>query len=344
MTFHRSTDRLFSYYLRSMPKNFLSFVIPVFNEEENIPLLLEELQRTLLPLSEQYEYELIFIDDGSKDHSWKVIQNLAQSNERIRAAAFSRNFGHQAAITAGYQLARGDAIITMDADMQDPPSLILKMLQKWEMGAKIVYARRADRKDNFLKQFTAKLYYRFLDLISDVKIPRNVGDFRLIDRQVLDVLLTFKEKARYFRGMVAWTGFRHDFVDFVRPNRTNGTTGYTWPKMFKLAFDGMTSFSLFPLKIAAFAGLFVIPTGLAMFAYITFDTLLNGVNYPLFKWLTTVLYIFMGVQFVLIWLLGEYIGRIHEQQKERPLFIIAEKLQSRAPEEKSSSLKEKATV
>jgi dolichol-phosphate mannosyltransferase len=200
------------------------------------------------------------------------------------------------------------------------------MLKKWEEGTNIVYARRLDRKDSFFKRVTAQLYYRFLDLISDVKIPRNVGDFRLIDRKVLNTLNKCREKARYFRGMVAWTGFSHAFIDFNRPNRTAGVTGYTWKKMFKLAFDGMTGFSMFPLKIAAYAGLFVIITGSLMFLYITCDALINQVDYPLFKWLVTVVYIFMGVQFVLMWFLGEYIGRMHDQQKGRPLYVIADEI------------------
>ena len=165
-----------------------------------------------------------------------------------------------------------------------------------------------------------------MDAIADVKIPRNVGDFRLIDKKVLEVLNGCREKSRYFRGMVAWTGFSSSFVEFTRPNRLAGKTGYTWKKMFKLAFDGMTSFSMFPLKLAAYVGLFVIATGTLMFLYITFDTMMNQVNYPLFKWLVTVIYIFMGVQFLLMWFLGEYIGRVYEQTKARPLYIIEEKM------------------
>lgn len=305
---------------------FISIIIPVFNEEENLPLVYKELVSLLDPLRDLYDYELIFVNDGSRDHSWPVIKQLAQANPKIKAVTFSRNFGHQMALTAGYDRAQGDAIITMDADLQDPPKLILDLIQKWEEGFHIVYARRIDRKDSFFKRITAKLYYRFLDLISDVKIPRNVGDFRLIDKKVLQTLNACREKARYFRGMVAWTGFSHAYIDFARPNRRAGMTGYTWKKMFKLAFDGVTSFSLFPLKVAAYVGVFVIATGALMFLYITCDALFNQVNYPLFKWLVTIIYIFMGVQFLLLWFLGEYIGRIHDQQKGRPLYIVAEEI------------------
>lgn len=304
----------------------ISIILPVFNEQENLPLIHRELTSITALLCEKYDFELVFVNDGSVDQSWAILRKLSQKDPRVKAITFSRNFGHQIALTAGYDMATGDAIISMDTDMQDPPALILEMIEKWEQGAYIVYARRIDRKDSFLKRFTAKLYYQFLDLISDVKIPRNVGDFRLIDRQVLITLNQCREKSRYFRGMVAWTGFSHTFVDFVRPNRLAGTTGYTWKKMFRLAFDGVTSFSMFPLKLAAYVGVFVIVTGCWMFLYIAVDALLHQVNYPLFKWLVTTIYIFMGVQFLLLWFVGEYIGRIHDQQKGRPLYIVAETL------------------
>jgi dolichol-phosphate mannosyltransferase len=210
----------------------------------------------------------------------------------------------------------------MDTDLQDPPELIIPMLEKWKQGYQIVYARRIDRKEGFFKRKTAQWYYKFLGYVSDIIIPRNVGDFRLIDKQVLHSIRQCREKSRYLRGMVAWAGFRNTFVDFARPNRTNGATGYSWSKMIRLAFDGLTGFSLFPLKIAAFVGLFVIITGILMFSYITIDAFFFKVNYPLFKWLVTVIYIFMGVQFLLLWIIGEYIGRIFEQQKGRPLYIV----------------------
>ncbi|MBU6383011.1 MAG: glycosyltransferase family 2 protein [Verrucomicrobia bacterium] len=307
-------------------KKLISIILPIFNEEENIRPIYNALKSLLEPLEHRYDFELIFVNDGSVDQSWPILRELAHRDKTVRVVSFSRNFGHQMALTAGYDLAKGDALITMDADGQDPPKLILDMLSKWEEGVQIVYARRIDRKDSFLKQVTAKVYYRFLDVVSDVKIPRNVGDFRLIDRKVLNTLNQCREKARYIRGMVAWTGFSHAMIDFSRTNRTAGSTGYTWKKMFRLAFDGMTSFSMFPLKLAAYVGVFVIVTGLLMFAYICWDTLLYQVNYPLFKWLVTVVYIFMGVQFILLWFLGEYIGRIHDQQKGRPLYVIADEI------------------
>lgn len=302
--------------------NKISVVLPIYNEERNIPLIYQELNKTSASLQEQFSFEFIFVNDGSKDNSWHYITQLAKSDVRIKAVSFSRNFGHQAALRAGYEYAQGDAAISMDADLQDPPTLIPAMLAKWQQGHDIVYARRIGRHDPLLKRITARWFYRLLDHIAEVTMPRNVGDFRLVDKKVLTYLKQCKEKSPYLRGIVAWSGFKYDFVDFKRPNRINGQTGYTWRKMLRLGFDGVTSFSLFPLKLAAFIGIFVILTGLLMFLYISLDAFFFNIYYPLFKWLVTIIYIFMGVQFLLIWVLGEYIGRIFEEQKNRPLYII----------------------
>lgn len=306
-----------------MPK--LSIILPIYNEEHNIPVIYKELQAVVNDLT-NFSYEIIFINDGSHDSSWQTIESLTEHDPCVKAITFSRNFGHQIALSAGYDHASGDVIISMDADLQDPPSLIPAMLDCWQQGFHIAYARRIDRKDTFFKRITAKVYYTFLANISDVIIPRNVGDFRLIDKKVLMYLKECREKSRYLRGMVAWSGFKHTFVDFKRPDRQSGVTGYTWSKMLKLAFDGVTGFSLFPLKLAAFVGVFVILTGTLMFLYISWDAAFNRITYPLFKWLVTIIYIFMGIQFLLLWLIGEYIGRIFEQQKGRPLYIIEKKV------------------
>lgn len=303
----------------------ISLVIPVYNEEDNLPILYDRLVE-IFRKHEQYEPEMIFINDGSRDFSEDKILSLSAKDKRVRGLFFSRNFGHQIALTAGYDVAQGEAIISMDADMQDPPELILEMIKKWESGCDIVYARRRNRRDGFLKKITAKAYYWLLDSVSEVKMPRNVGDFRLIDRKVLKEIKKCREKYRYLRGMVAWMGFRSCFVDFDRPNRANGETGYTWKKMLKFAMDGFTGFSMFPLKIASYVGVFVILTGSLMFGYVSYDFLVKDTPYPLYKWLVILVYIFIGVQFILMWLIGEYVGRIHDQQKERPLYVIKEKI------------------
>jgi dolichol-phosphate mannosyltransferase len=305
--------------------SLISIVLPVFNEQENIPIIYQEL---LLALEElpNYTYEIIFVDDGSKDLSWQALTDIARLDPRVKGICFSRNFGHQIALSAGYDSARGAAIISLDADMQHPPDVIPAMIEQWEQGSQIVYARRMDRNDTFFKKVTAVLYYCLLNKIADITMPRNVADFRLIDKKVLTTIQRSKEHSRYLRGMIAWTGFKHSFVDFKCQDRYYGTSGYTWKKMFRLAFDGITGFSSFPLKIAAFMGIYIIGTGSSMFLYITYDALVQHVRYPLFKWLVTINYIFMGVQFLLMWLLGEYIGRIYDQLRDRPLYIIAQEV------------------
>lgn len=305
-------------------KKKLSFVIPVYNEEGCLPLLYDKLKELMDGLSERYDSEVVLVNDGSRDSSWVIIKKIAQTDNRIRGVCFTRNFGHQMALTAGYDKAQGDAVISLDADLQDPPALVKEMVAKWEEGARIVYARRSSRNDGFLKNITAFFYYKLLHAVADVPIPQHVGDFRLIDRVVLECIKECREQARYLRGMVAWTGYSHAFVDFKRPERISGTPAYTWRKSLQLAFDGLANFSLFPLRIAAFMGAVVVFSGTLMFLYISYDAFVFGTRYPLFKWLVTILYIFMGVQFFLMWLLGEYIGRIYEQQKNRPLYLVKE--------------------
>ncbi len=308
-----------------MKKKLISIILPIFNEEKNIPLIYNALKKIFSTLTNKYDYEVIMIDDGSTDSSWNKIVSLAQTDSRIKAISFSRNFGYQAVLTAGYNMCLGNAIITMDSDFQHPPFLISKLIAQWEKGFKIVYARRLNREDTFFKKLTARAYHSLLDKISDIKIPNNISDFRLLDQQVLNEIKKCNEKARYLRGLIAWTGFEFTFVDYKQPARINDATKYTWAKLIKIAFDGIASFSLFPLKIAAYIGLLVITTGSLMLGVITVDSLFFQGNYPLFKWLVTVIYIFIGILFILIWLLGEYIGRIYEEIKQRPLYIIKER-------------------
>ncbi|MFT6765283.1 MAG: glycosyltransferase involved in cell wall biosynthesis [Alteromonas naphthalenivorans] len=303
-------------------KKLISIVVPVYNEQETLFLLHEQLQQAVMKIKEHYEWEIVFVNDGSRDDSWKIIQGFTKQDTKIKGISFSRNFGHQMALAAGYDVAQGDAIITLDADLQDPPGLIFEMLKQWEAGYYIVYARRTARNDGWLKDTVAHVYYKLLHAIAEVRIPRNVGDFRLIDKKVLQAISSSQEPTRYWRGLVAWTGYKHTFIDFDRQERVAGDPGYTWAKSFKLGFDGLTGFSFFPLEIAAYIGAFVIVTGAFMFGYITYDAIFYETRYPLFKWLTTIIYIFTGVQFLLTWLVGEYIGRMYMQQKQRPLYIV----------------------
>ena len=300
-----------------------SLVIPVYNEEANLQELNSEIKQVMSKLNESYE--VIYINDGSRDHSLLVLRDLVKQDKNVKFLSFSRNFGHQAALTAGLDHAKGQAIISMDSDLQDPPQLLPEMIEKWKQGYEIVYARRKRRHDRFFKKYTALAYYRLLNKFSEVKIPRNVGDFRLIDRKVLDELKGMREKARYLRGMVAWLGFRFTFVDFDRPERKNGKTNYTLTKMARLAMNGILNFSLLPLKLGLFMGLASIFVGIIFLIYMIIDILLNSTIYQLYKWLAVILLIFAGIQFMFLWIIGEYIGRIHNETKDRPLYVIREK-------------------
>lgn len=301
-----------------------SYVIPVYNEEKNISLIYDKIVNIMNPVSDNYE--IIFTNDGSKDNSYTELKKIAVNDDKIKVINLSRNFGHQAALTAGLKYAKGDAVISMDCDLQDPPEVVAEMINKWHEGFDIVYARRSKRKDNFFKKYSALFYYKLLRKFSDVDIPRNVGDFRLTSKKVLDVLNSMPEKARYLRGMVAWVGFKYTFVDFERPERIHGETNYTLTKMVRLAMDGIFNFSLLPLKFGFVLGGISIFTGTAFLIYMIFDILINNTRYELYKFLTVTLFIFTGFQFILMWLLGEYIGRIYDENKNRPLFVIDEKI------------------
>lgn len=304
----------------------ISVIIPAYREWKNISLIYEALRKILSSISTKYTYEIIFINDGSKDSTWNEIYELSLKDKKVKGLNLSRNFWHQQALTAWYMEASGDIIISMDADMQDPPILILEMIKKWEAGFEVVYARRRDRKDKFLKKYTAIAYYKILSHVSDTKIPRNVWDFRLIDKKVLESFKKLKEKDRYIRGMFAWMWFKTTFVDFDRPERMIWETSYTWKKMIKLAMDGILNFSTFPLKLGAMVGFFLIILSTFFFLYVSYDFFINGTDYPLYKWINIVLLWFMWLQFIFMWILGEYIGRIYNETRERPLYIISEKI------------------
>ena len=307
--------------MKSSKQPLFSFVIPVWNEEKNIPLVYDKLIEILPQINAEAEF--IFINDGSTDNSLAELDKLANYDKRVRYINFSRNFGHQAALTAGLQYSQGDAVVTLDCDLQDPPEVIVEMAKLWKNeNYEIVYARRRNRHDNFFKKYTAILYYKLLEKFSDVRIPRNVGDFRLMDKKVVNIINKMPEKARYLRGMVAWVGYRYTFVDFDRPERLHGKTGYTLTKMVKLAMDGLFNFSLLPLRAGLVMGVLSIFLGIGFIIYMLVDIGINNVVYPLYKFLTVILFIFMGFSFITTWLLGEYIGRIYEEIKQRPLYII----------------------
>lgn len=301
----------------------ISIVVPVYNEQENLQLLTDSLIKALEPLS--LKYEIIFVDDQSNDNSLQTLRALANDNNNIKYLSFSRNFGQQAALTAGIDHAAGDAVITMDADLQDPPELLPEMIKEWKKGFDIVYMRRKSRQDGAFKKWSAQFYYFLLNKFTDRKINCNVGDFRLIDKKVAAELRNLNEKSRYLRGMVSWMGFSHSILEYDRPNRTGGKSGFSLLKMARLGMHGILNFSLLPLRLGLVIGVAIIIIGFIFLIYITADTLFRHVYYELHKWLGVVTFIFTGFLFVLIWILGEYIGKIYEEVKNRPVYIIREK-------------------
>ena len=301
----------------------ISFVAPAYNEEKNLPILYNRIIQLMEKLS--YDWELILIDDGSKDNTLGVCKELATRDKRVKFLSLSRNFGHQAALGAGLRASTGDAVISLDADLQDPPEVIDKMLKMWEKGHKIVYARRTNfRKDNVVKRQATRFYYNFLGRFSNVKIPRNVGDFRLVDRKVQNILNELAEKRPYWRGLVAWTGYEHAFVDYERPDRSDGDSGYTLGKLVKLGMDGILGFSFLPLRIGFLLGIGSMLLGGGFLTYITYDSVVNNTLYQGYKILVVVNFIFIGFLFILIWILGEYLGRVLNQVRNQPLYIIEE--------------------
>lgn len=298
-----------------------SVVVPVFNEEE----VLQETYRRLTGVMEGLgsSYEIVFVDDGSKDRSPGILDRLAQHDPRVRVIHFSRNFGHQAAITAGMDYARGEAVIVIDADLQDPPEVIPEMVAKWQEGYEVVYGRRVKREgETFFKRCTASFFYRFLRFMTDIDIPLDTGDFRLLDRKVVEVMKLLREKNRFIRGLVAWAGFRQVALPYVRHRRFAGTTKYPLRKMLKLAWDGITAFSNKPLKVAAYLGLALSLFSFLYLVVIVVAKLLGKSTVPGWASLAVINLFFSGVILIILGIMGEYLGRIYDEAKNRPLYIV----------------------
>jgi len=300
-----------------------SIIAPIYNEKENLPVLHRRVTEVLNSTGEPWE--LILVDDGSTDGSTDIIRELAQKDEHVRPVIFARNFGHQIAITAGWDYARGDAVVIIDADLQDPPELILEMVKKWKEGNEVVFAVRTEREgESWFKLWTASLFYRIIYRITDVKIPLDTGDFRLMDRKVVNVLKQKREKHRFPRGMSAWVGFKQVGVEYKRAARVAGETKYPFKKMFRLAINAVTGFSYFPLQVATFFGF--MSASLAIIA-IPVVALLRLTNTHFFEGQTTTLVAVLflgGVQLISLGVLGEYIGRLYDEAKGRPLYIVRE--------------------
>lgn len=300
-----------------------SLVLPIFNEEAVLPVLLQRIDRLLDALDGPAE--AIFVDDGSHDSSAIFLRFKAKRDPRYRFIGLSRNFGHQPAITAGMDAARGQAIVVMDADLQDPPEVVLNMVAKWREGFDVVYARRISRQgESRFKLWTADLFYRLLTRLSDVEIPRNVGDFRLIDRKVLDAFRGMPEQDRFVRGMFAWLGFRQTAVEFERAAREAGVTKYNFRRMARLALNALIGFSDAPLKLVVTSGLIVSALSALYGASVVWRWAM-GVEY-VSGWASTVLIVSLlgGMNMVMTGVVGLYVGRIHREVKRRPLYVVAE--------------------
>ena len=301
----------------------LSVIVPVFNEEGNIHHLFNRLKSVIDRLNVDIEY--IFVNDGSNDSSMKLIKELAAQNTSVRYIDFSRNFGHQVAVTAGLDYCFGKAIVIIDADLQDPPELIAELYAKWKEGFEVVYAKRKTRDgENFLKKFTAKMFYRAMKRITSISIPVDTGDFRLIDRKIVNVLKEMPEQQKFLRGQISWIGFRQTFVEYDRDSRYAGKTGYTYKKMIRFALDGITSFSNFPLKFATMAGFTVSAISFFIILYALYERFITKNYVP--GWASLMLSILFlgGIQLISIGIIGEYISRLSANIRKRPLYIVNE--------------------
>ena len=298
-----------------------SIVAPIYNELDNLSELYQRVREVMSGTDETWE--LILVDDGSSDGSTRRILEMAKVDERVRPVIFARNFGHQVAITAGWDYARGEAVVIIDADLQDPPEAIPELIAKWREGYEVVYAVRAEREgETWFKKTTAALFYRIVHRITDVNIPVDSGDFRLMDRKVVDVLKTMRERHRFPRGMSAWVGFRQVGVPYKRAARHAGVTKYPFKKMLKLALNAITGYSYFPLQLATYFGF--VTAGLAIIA-IPVVIILRLVGHGAFLGQATTLLAVLflgGVQLIFLGVLGEYLGRIYDEVKGRPLYIV----------------------
>jgi len=299
----------------------LSLAVPVYNEAESLGPFLAEVVPVLNQLG--CRYEIVFVDDGSQDGTWERIAGLAAGDERLKGMRLSRNFGKEHALTAAFDVCAGDAVIPMDVDLQDPPGLIPELVRKWREGYDVVYGVRKNRRgDSCLKRFTARWFYRLLNVTTEIQIPPDTGDFRLLDRRVLEALKLFPERNRFFKGIFAWVGFRQVGVDYERPERSRGISKWNYWRLWNFAIDGLTGFSTVPLRFWSYFGALV---ALAAFFYALFlvvRTVLLGVDVPGYASLMVVMLFLGGVQLVTAGIMGEYIGRIFREVKQRPVYLV----------------------
>ena len=305
----------------------ISMVIPMYYEEKVVNECYKRVTEVLGKIS-GYEYEIIFINDGSKDKTLELLEGIASNDKCVKVISFSRNFGHQAAVTAGLKHVTGDAIVIIDADLQDPPELIPEMLKLWEEGNEVIYGKRKTRDgESAFKLLTAKMFYKTLNALSDVEIPKDTGDFRLVDRKVVDTINSLPEHNKFLRGLFSWVGYKQYSFEYERKERFAGETKYPLKKMIKLASDGIISFSTKPLKFVGTLGIISIVISLVILVYALISYIFQ-LNQLSAGWtsLMVVITFFAGVQLLSLWIISEYIGRIYDETKGRPQYIIDKKI------------------
>lgn len=303
----------------------ISIIIPAYNEEESLPYLYERLEKMINPLENKYEFEILFVNDGSKDKTIDLIKEYREKDKRICYVDFARNFGKEIAMKAGIDYCTGDAVIFLDADLQDPPELIPELIKYWEEGYDDVYARRKSRKgETWLKKFTSKMYYRVLQSLTPIEIQVDTGDFRLLDRRCINVLKQMNETGRNSKSMFSWIGYKKKAVYYDRDPRIAGKTKWNYKKLMNLAIDGITSFTTSPLRISAYLS---IPTFLALliyFIYVIVKAVKTSTAIQAFQAIILLILFFSGIQILLFGIVGEYLGRIFNESKHRPLYLVNE--------------------
>lgn len=301
----------------------ISVVVPLYNEEPNIDYLFERLEGVLKRFNTTYE--IVCVNDGSKDNTLNCLVEHHYRNPAIKVVNLSRNFGKEIALTAGLDHARGAAVVPIDADLQDPPELIEELVAKWREGYDVVYAtRRSRRGETWFKRFTAKSFYQVIDNISGVPIPRNTGDFRLLDRRVVDAIKQVPERTRFMKGLFAWVGYKQTSVLFDREPRLKGATKWNYWRLWNFAIDGITSFSLLPLKVWGYLGLIISSLSFIYATFLIIRTLIFGIDWPGYASIMVAVLFMGGIQLLTLGIIGEYLGRVYEEVKGRPLYLVRE--------------------
>lgn len=317
-----------------MKKPLLSLVVPFYNEEESIEQFFPRVGSALRSI-ESVDYEIVCVNDGSRDATLLKLFEVARSDPKVHVVDLSRNFGKEAALTAGLNEALGDIVVPFDADLQDPPEVITELVAKWQEGYDVVVAKRIDRaSDTFLKRSSAAAFYRLHNKLSDVKIPENVGDFRLITREVVEALKLMPESRRFMKGLFAWVGYRTATVTYTRESRVAGKTKFSAWKLWNFALEGLTSFGTLPLRVWLYLGLAVAMLSLVYAGILVARTLILGIDVPGYASLITAILFLGGIQLIGIGIIGEYIGRIYVESKQRPIYLIRQKFRSSTPDKR----------